>query len=1051
MRNEPSPPHIPLTACEDMSQEDAFHLVLNNLEDTFFLLDKYLCVLISNDATRAKAKEYFGVTVKQGTSILQLAPPEKHTFLKKLFAEVLGGSTRWTETELTVNGVVNYLRHCFKPARNSEGHIIGVLVSTKNVTDKKKADAQQQEAKEQLKLSEQHYKTLFQTIPLPCWIFEESSFRFLEVNEAATRYYGYSKEEFLNLTILQIQLEQNVTKLKNNLRPHRTKPYSLNNWHHRIKDGRVIFVDLRITPINYHGKKAKLVVVHDVTPKVITENELRKSNERFRLAANASSEALWEWDVLTEEAYISQTYTDIFGWKADEFRKFDKWPDYIHPEDKKETIESYDTALENKAFEKWEKEYRYLKSDGTYAFVHDKAIILRNEEGKPVKIIGALQNITGRKEIEAELKKSNERFLLASRAASDAIYEWDIVTNEVYWGEGLQSLFGYQSHELTMGVWETLIHQQERERTIRSLSEALAHPEKMIWRQEYRLGKPDGSFSYVLERGFIVRDSEGKALRMIGSLQDISGLKFHESLLSLERSIFELSASPDIELIEVVNTLLKGVEEIHYGALASILLIKDNEIMEHLAAPSLPLEFTSGISGIRVGPEEGSCGAAISQKKTIIASDIDSAPVWQKHKHFASRFHLKACWSLPIIHSSGKVIGCFAIYYKTCRTPTHAELLTAERLRNILRIVIENRWSLQEIKTAHERFDIMMRATHDLIWDWNLKTNIIYRDPAGLRKVYGIQNNDLIDTLPKWLIRVHPEDQAKVKTVMNKVLEATKKNNFDMEYRFKKENGSYSYVFDRGIIIRDESGDPIRMIGAAQDISERKRLERELLNNELEHQKAINRATIETQEQERTQIGKELQDNVNQVLTTTKLYLDLALSNPELKDELIQKSSKNIINIINEIRQLSQSLMDPSIGDLGLIDSIRDLIENINLTRKLHVSLKVAPRIEQLLDQNQKLTIFRILQETLNNAVKHAKASTVIIQFLYHTSSAELIIEDDGIGFDVQTVKKGAGLKNIQNRIYLINGTHIIKSVPGKGSKIIINFPLLQTNTLYTN
>jgi len=512
-----------------------------------------------------------------------------------------------------------------------------------------------------------------------------------------------------------------------------------------------------------------------------------------------------------------------------------------------------------------------------------------------------------------------------------------------------------------------------------------------------------------------------------------------------------LSANPDIELIEVVNTLLKGVEEIHYGAFVSVLLLTDNDTIGHLAAPSLPLEFTSGICGVQTGPDEGSCGASMALKKTIITSDIETDPLWKKHRRFAHRFNIKSCWSLPIIHSSGKVIGSFAIYHKTCRTPTHAELLTVERLRNILRIVIENRWSLQEIKTAHERFDIMMRATHDLIWDWNLKTNIIYRDPAGLRKVYGIQNNDIIDTLPKWLMRVHPEDQAKVKTVMNKVLEATKKNNFDMEYRFKKENGTYSYVFDRGIIIRDESGDPIRMIGAAQDISERKRLERELLNNELEHQKAINRATIETQEQERTQIGKELHDNVNQVLTTTKLYLDLALSNPELKDELIQKSSKNIINIINEIRQLSQSLMDPSIGDLGLIDSIRDLIENINLTRKLHVSLKVAPRIEQLLDQNQKLTIFRILQETLNNAVKHAKASTVIIQFLYHTSSAELIIEDDGIGFDVQTVKKGAGLKNIQNRIYLINGTHIIKSVPGKGSKIIINFPLLQTNTLYTN
>jgi signal transduction histidine kinase len=226
-------------------------------------------------------------------------------------------------------------------------------------------------------------------------------------------------------------------------------------------------------------------------------------------------------------------------------------------------------------------------------------------------------------------------------------------------------------------------------------------------------------------------------------------------------------------------------------------------------------------------------------------------------------------------------------------------------------------------------------------------------------------------------------------------------------------------------------------------------LEKELLNNELDHQRAINLATIETQEQERSEIGKELHDNVNQVLTTTKLYLDLALSNPELKDELIQKSTKNIINVINEIRQLSRSLMDPSIGDLGLIDSIHDLTENINLTRKLHVSLDVGEEIEDLLDKNQKLTIYRIIQEALNNAIKHAQATSVLIRILHNASSAEVIIEDDGVGFNVKTVKKGAGLKNMQNRIYLINGEHIIESTPNQGSKIIIKFPIIQTKNLY--
>jgi signal transduction histidine kinase len=123
--------------------------------------------------------------------------------------------------------------------------------------------------------------------------------------------------------------------------------------------------------------------------------------------------------------------------------------------------------------------------------------------------------------------------------------------------------------------------------------------------------------------------------------------------------------------------------------------------------------------------------------------------------------------------------------------------------------------------------------------------------------------------------------------------------------------------------------------------------------------------------------------------------------------------------------------MDPSIGDLGLIDSIHDLTENINLTRKLHVSLDVGEEIEDLLDKNQKLTIYRIIQEALNNAIKHAQATSVLIRILHNASSAEVIIEDDGVGFNVKTVKKGAGLKNMQNRIYLINGEHRKYPEPG--------------------
>ena len=343
----------------------------------------------------------------------------------------------------------------------------------------------------------------------------------------------------------------------------------------------------------------------------------------------------------------------------------------------------------------------------------------------------------------------------------------------------------------------------------------------------------------------------------------------------------------------------------------------------------------------------------------------------------------------------------------------------------------------EEYRLANERYDIVSNATHDLIWDWNLETNEVYRDPKGLRKVYGIKDNATIQHINDWLERVHHEDLPGVQNVILRIVNAKDETIFDVEYRFKKENGDYAYIYDRGYILRNQEGNAYRMIGAAQDVTEKKRLEEELLNQ----QKAITQATISTQEKERTEISKELHDNVNQVLTTTKLYLDLAIANPELKDDLIVKSSKNIISVITEIRKLSQSLMIPSLEDLGLLDSIEDLVESINATKKIHAVFVHEKIDEGVLNENQKLTLFRITQEALNNIMRHSNATRTTIELSNNKNSVQLTIKDNGKGFDSFSTKKGAGLNNIRNRVYLLSGQLTINTHPGKGCALVVELP----------
>ena len=352
----------------------------------------------------------------------------------------------------------------------------------------------------------------------------------------------------------------------------------------------------------------------------------------------------------------------------------------------------------------------------------------------------------------------------------------------------------------------------------------------------------------------------------------------------------------------------------------------------------------------------------------------------------------------------------------------------------------------EALRRINERFDSMMKATHELLWEWDIAADEILRSKESLKKVYGIQDDSSIKKVENWLQHIHPEDRQHVRTVLANVLKAPNQHTFELEYRFRRDNGDYAHIYDRGILLKDEKDNPVRIIGSAEDISERKRLEKELLKNELEYQRLIHQATIDSQEKERAEIGKELHDNINQVLTTTKLYLDLALTNSAMKEELIQRSLNNINSVIHEIRHLSRSLMDPSIDDLGLVDSINDLVENVHLTQKLNVVHSIDCKVDTLLDSNQKLAIFRIVQESLNNVLRHAKATTVWLLISIKDDQLHLTLQDDGVGFDPDTTKKGAGLKNIQNRIYLINGSLQIESKPQQGCAIILQFPIRLTN-----
>ena len=225
-----------------------------------------------------------------------------------------------------------------------------------------------------------------------------------------------------------------------------------------------------------------------------------------------------------------------------------------------------------------------------------------------------------------------------------------------------------------------------------------------------------------------------------------------------------------------------------------------------------------------------------------------------------------------------------------------------------------------------------------------------------------------------------------------------------------------------------------------RNITERIRLERQLMEEKVNRQRQIARATINTQEKERSEIGKELHDNVNQILASAKLFLSSPFIEGNEKEIFVNKAVDHIHMAIEEIRKLSKSLVSPSAADLGIIETIEDLMYDIKMMQKIDARFNHGGIDETSLDNGLRLTIYRIVQEQVNNILKYAEASVVDISLEEENGKLLLTITDNGKGFDPAVKRRGIGLSNIINRADVFNGKVEIQTAPGKGCCVKVIF-----------
>ncbi|MDP2032135.1 MAG: PAS domain S-box protein [Polaromonas sp.] len=305
---------------------------------------------------------------------------------------------------------------------------------------------------------------------------------------------------------------------------------------------------------------------------------------------------------------------------------------------------------------------------------------------------------------QAALQKTQDRLVAAQRIARTGNWEFSAATRQLWWSAQTYRIFGVSPASFTVSL-ENLserIFPDDQERCEVARQSFIQGREALDI--EYRIVTGDGLIRWVHELGEIEHGADGQAVSASGTVQDITErIRSERLLLSEARSLKALSMG--LPLRTVLEEVLLGMESILPGAHTSVHLISaDGKRLEKGFSPHLPQDYVKALEGRDIGPSQGSCGTAAWRREPVIVTDIETDPLWANHIELARLYGLRACWSLPVLDGTGKVLATFAVYYKGPHTPHPEDLALVHGGANIIGIAIEGDLKDTALRVSEQRF-----------------------------------------------------------------------------------------------------------------------------------------------------------------------------------------------------------------------------------------------------------------------------------------------------------------------------------------------------------
>ena len=718
----------------------------------------------------------------------------------------------------------------------------------------------------------------------------------------------------------------------------------------------------------------------------------------FRDAFNTSPIGIAVENLDGQPLFVNPAFCRFLGFTEEELRS--KHCVDFSPKEDAERDWSLFQQLRVGAIDHYQMEKRYFRRDGSLVW-GSLSISLFKSRPSPL-VIAMVEDITEKKTAEDELRASEERLRLAQQAAHIGAFEWNIRTGVNTWTPELEAMYGLPPGGFggTQTAWENLVHRDDLAEVQQWIKEALKTGRPMTG--EWRVVLPDGSVDWIAGRWQVFMNDSGEPSRMIGINIDITDRKRAEQELSEanERLRLALEAGSaggwDFDL--------RTGKNVWFGKAHAQLGMTHDETLGSVA------EFWA-----RVHEDD--------RARLEHALQISN----EKHDEFAEDF--RVVWRDGTTHwlrSRGRH------YYSGNGEP--------ERMLGICIDITESKRAeeaLAELNRTLEVQSASLQSSEELlkIFVKNVPAAVAMLDRdmrylqvsdrwctdylSGREQVVGRSHYEIFPDMPERWKEVHRRALA------GETLRA------DQDH-WEGQDGPHWARWE----VRPWST-PEGTVGGililAEDITQRKQMEEAL--------SGMTRKLIESQEQERSRIGRELHDDINQKLAMLALELEQPLDSSEFQNR-VPGFREELRQISDDVQALSHDLHSTKLEYLGVVAGMKSWCKEFAERQKMDVDCKSDVRSVLPLDIGRPL--FRVLQEALHNAFKHSGVKSIEVQLREDSGEIHLIVSDSGRGFDVEAAPqgKGLGLTSMRERVRLVNGTITIQSKPMGGTTIHVRVPL---------